>query len=29
MKNIETNILHRFYNDGNGTWHWSGSKKGQ
>ena len=21
----ETNTLHRFYNDGNGTWHWSGS----
>ena len=21
----ETNTLHRFFNDGNGTWHWSGS----
>lgn len=21
----ETSTLHRFYNDGNGTWHWSGS----
>lgn len=20
-----TNTLHRFFNDGNGTWHWSGS----
>ncbi|TYQ15992.1 UNVERIFIED_CONTAM: RHS repeat-associated protein [Acetivibrio alkalicellulosi] len=22
---IETNTLHRFFNNGNGTWHWSGS----
>lgn len=22
---IETGFLHRFFNDGNGTWHWSGS----
>lgn len=21
----QTGILHRFFNDGNGTWHWSGS----
>ena len=21
----DTNTLHRFYNDGNGIWHWSGS----
>jgi filamentous hemagglutinin len=21
----ETNTVHRFYNDGNGVWHWSGS----
>jgi filamentous hemagglutinin len=21
----DTNTLHRFFNDGNGVWHWSGS----
>ena len=25
--NKETNTLHRFFEDGNGTWHWSGSTK--